>query len=149
MPAAYTYRDDPAVPRFPDDRAVVIFDGECVLCSRFAQFIIRHDRARRFRLLAAQAPVGAALYTHYGLAQPNYETNVLLEDGRVWLKSDGAIRIFARLGLPWSLLAAGRVIPRFLRDRLYSVVARNRLRWFGSLDACYLPDPAEADRFLS
>ncbi|HEX3916051.1 MAG TPA: DCC1-like thiol-disulfide oxidoreductase family protein [Caulobacteraceae bacterium] len=150
MRATYSYREDPSVPPFPDDRPVLIFDGKCVLCSRFARFIIRHDPAHRFRLLAAQTPLGVALYRHFGLAQPNYETNVLLEAGRVWLKSDGAIRIFARLGLPWSLLSAGgRIIPKALRDRLYGVVARNRLRWFGALDVCYLPDPAEADRFLS
>ena len=54
MADAYSYRNDPAVPAFPDDRPIVIFDGNCVLCSAFAQFILRTDRRRRFRLMAAQ-----------------------------------------------------------------------------------------------
>ena len=131
------------------NRAVIIFDGHCVLCSSFARFILRHDRTRRFRLLAAQTPLGAALYRHLGLRPTDYETNILLEDGQAWLKSEGSIRIFERLGFPWSLMASGRVLPRVLRDRLYEFVARNRLRWFGRRDTCYRPDPSDGDRFLA
>lgn len=145
----FSYRTDAAVPKFADDRPVIIFDGKCVLCSRWARFVLKHDRRRRFRLLAAQTPLGTALYEHYGLDPVSYETNVLLEDGRAWLKSEGTIRMFERLGLPWSLMAVARVLPRALRDGLYNVVARNRLRWFGSRETCFLPDPADADRFLA
>jgi predicted DCC family thiol-disulfide oxidoreductase YuxK len=145
---AHSYRSDPAVPAFPDDRPIVIFDGNCVLCSSFAQFILRVDRRHRFRLMTAQTPLGAALYAHYGLFDDDYRTNILLEDGRVWLKSDGSIRIFVGLGFPWSMAAIGKVLPRSLRDRLYDVVARNRLRWFGRRETCFLPDPQDADRFL-
>ena len=146
---AYSYRSDPAVPAFADDRPVIIFDGMCVLCSTFAQFVLRTDRQRRYRLLAAQSPLGAALYSHFGLDPVDYETNILLEDGRVWLKSEGSIRMFEGLGFPWSLMAIGRLIPRPWRDRLYEVIARNRLRWFGVRSQCYLPDPSQADRFLA
>ena len=147
--APYSYRSDPEVPSFPDDRPIVIFDGVCVLCSGFARLLLRRDKRRRFRLLAAQTPLGTALYRHLGLDPVNYESNILLEDGRAWLKSEGSIRIFERLGLPWSLIAVGRVLPLPLRDRAYDIIARNRYRWFGVRQSCYLPDPAEADRFLA
>jgi predicted DCC family thiol-disulfide oxidoreductase YuxK len=146
---AYSYRSDPAVPEFPDDRPVIIFDGMCVLCSAFAQFVLRTDRRRRYRLLAAQSPLGVALYGHFGLDPVDYETNILLEGGQVWLKSEGSIRMFEGLGFPWSLMAIGRLIPRAARDRLYGVIARNRLRWFGVRSRCYPPDPDQADRFLA
>ena len=145
----YSWRDDPSVPAFADDRPTLIFDGHCVLCSSFAHFILRHDRERRFRLLAAQTPLGAALYRHLGLHPTEYETNILLEDGRAWLKSESSIRVFERLGFPWSLMTAVRVLPRPVRDWLYGKVARNRLRWFGTRTSCYRPDPSEADRFLA
>ncbi|SEB79486.1 Predicted thiol-disulfide oxidoreductase YuxK, DCC family [Rhizobiales bacterium GAS188] len=144
----YSYRSDPAVPPFPDDRPIVVFDGHCVICSAFARLIMRRDRERRFRLLAAQTPIGAALYAHFGLVASDYESNILLEDGRAWLKSEGSIRIFEQLGFPWSLISVARLLPRPLRDRLYQIIARNRLRWFGARDTCYRPDPAQADRFL-
>jgi predicted DCC family thiol-disulfide oxidoreductase YuxK len=145
---AHSYRSDPAVPSFPDDRPIVIFDGNCVLCSSFAQLILRVDRRHRFRLLAAQTPLGAALYAHYGLFDDDYRTNILIEDGRIWLKSDGSIRIFVGLGFPWSTAALAKILPRSLRDYFYDVVARNRLRWFGRRETCFLPDPQDADRFL-
>jgi predicted DCC family thiol-disulfide oxidoreductase YuxK len=65
--AAYSYRNDPGVPKFPDDRPIIVFDGYCVLCSGWVSFILRHDRRATYRLLPAQSPVGHALYVHYGL----------------------------------------------------------------------------------
>jgi predicted DCC family thiol-disulfide oxidoreductase YuxK len=145
----FSYRSDPSVPSFSDDKPIVIFDGKCVMCSAFARFIIRHDHRRRFRLLAAQTSIGAALYTHFGLDPIAYETNILIEDGRAWFKMEGSIRIFEGLGFPFSLMGLARIVPRPLRDRLYDYIARNRLRWFGVRQTCYLPDPAERDRFIA
>jgi predicted DCC family thiol-disulfide oxidoreductase YuxK len=145
----FSWRRDPAVPVFADDRPILVFDGHCMLCSSFVQLILRHDRHRRFRLLAAQTPLGAALYRHLGLHSTDYETNILIEDGRAWLKSEGSIRILERLGLPWSLMSVARLLPTGMRDRLYEIVARNRLRWFGTRSTCYRPDPWDADRFLA
>lgn len=145
----YSYRGDPAVPAFPDDRPVIIFDGYCVLCSRSAQFVLRHDRRGTYRLLAAQTPLGDALYVHYGLDPQNYESMVLIADGVPAFKSEAGVRIAQGLGFPWPLAAIIRVLPRRWRDRLYDVLARNRFRIFGRRDTCYLPDPRYADRFLA
>ena len=148
MNSRYSYRADPSVPAFEDDRPIIIFDGHCVLCSRFARFVLRHDRRAVFRLIAAQSPLGQALYRHYRLDPVNFETNVLLDGGRAWFKSAGTIRMFVRLGFPWALAAVLRVVPRPLLDRLYELVARNRLRWFGASAVCFVADPAHRDRFL-
>ena len=146
--APYSYRDDPSVPAFPDDRPIIVFDGHCVLCSGWAQFVIRRDRTARFRLLAAQTPLGAALYEHYGLDATDYETNILIEDGIAWFKSESTIRILIGLGLPYSMVRALRVLPLALRDRGYNVIARNRFRLFGRSDACFRPTPEIQERFL-
>ena len=148
MREAYSYRADAAVPAFPDDKPIIVFDGKCVLCSRWARFVMRHDGEKRFRLLAAQTPLGTALYEHYGLDPVDYETNVLLEGGRAFLKSEGTIRMFERLGFPLNLMTVFRVVPRALRDKLYNVVARNRLHWFGSRETCFVPERSDAERFL-
>lgn len=145
----YSYRDDSAVPKFADDRPVIIFDGHCVLCSRSAQFVMRHDKRGIYRLLAAQTPLGSALYVHYGLDPRDYESMILIADGVPALKSEAIIRIARGLGTPWSLAVVLRVLPRALRDWLYDVLARNRFRIFGRRDMCYLPDPRDADRFLA
>ena len=144
----YGYRDDPAVPPFADDKPVIIFDGLCALCSGSASFVLRHDAKAVFRLLAAQSPLGRALYVHYGLNPQDYETMILIADGLAFEKSEAAIRIAKGLGFPWSLAVVLRIVPLALRDRLYAWVARNRIRWFGARDTCYMPDPRFADRMI-
>jgi predicted DCC family thiol-disulfide oxidoreductase YuxK len=120
-----------------------------VLCSRSAQFVLRHDRRGTFRLLAAQTPLGHALYGHFGLDPVDFESMILIADGVAWLKSEAVIRIAQGLGMPWSLAAIMRVLPRPWRDRLYDVLARNRFRVFGRRATCFLPDPRWSDRFLA
>jgi predicted DCC family thiol-disulfide oxidoreductase YuxK len=149
MRPPYSYRDDPAVPHFADDRPIIIFDGNCVLCSGSAAFVLRHDAAGTFRLLAAQSPLGGALYSHYGLDPKDYETMILIAEGVAHFKSEAAIRIAQGLGLPWSLAGGFRIVPRRLRDAVYGWVARNRIRWFGARTVCYRADPKFAGRFLA
>jgi len=145
----YSYRRDAAVPRFDDDRPIIIFDGHCALCSGWARFVLRHDRRGLYRLLPAQTPLGRALYVHYGLDPEEYETNILIADGIAWLKSEGSIRMAEGLGWPWSLAGLIRVLPLELRDRAYQSVARNRLRLFGRRSVCYRGEPGFDDRFLA
>jgi predicted DCC family thiol-disulfide oxidoreductase YuxK len=146
----FSYRRDPAVPHFPDDRPIIIFDGFCALCAGWAAFVLRHDPAGVFRLLPAQSAIGNALYIHYGLdPQKDYETNILLAGGTAHFKSESSIRMLEGLGFPWSLAGLFRIVPMTLRDKIYAVVARNRLRWFGKRTACYRPDQRYADRFLA
>ncbi len=147
--APYSYRSDPAVPAFPDDRPIIVFDGACVLCSRTMRFLLKHDRKRRLRFLPAQTSLGAALYAHYGKAPADYETHMVIEHGSAFYKSEAAIRMLAHLGAPWSLAQAGRIVPRAWRDAFYDLVANNRIRWFGARDVCFAPAPQDADRFLA
>jgi predicted DCC family thiol-disulfide oxidoreductase YuxK len=148
MRPPFSYRHDPAVPRFADDKPIIIFDGYCALCTGWAAFVLRHDHAGTYRLLGAESALGQALYVHYGLDPHDYETNILIADGLAWFKSEGSIRMAEGLGFPWSLAGVFRVLPRAWRDWLYETIARNRLRWFGKRTTCYLPDPKFADRFL-
>lgn len=149
MRAPYSYRDDPAVPPFPDERPIIVFDGHCVMCSGFARFVLRHDRRRLFRLLPAQTPLGEALYRHYGLPTDDYETNILIEKGVALFKSTGSIRMARLLRFPWSMAAALLVLPRPVRDGLYEWIAAHRIRWFGRREVCYLTEPGDEGRFLA
>jgi predicted DCC family thiol-disulfide oxidoreductase YuxK len=148
MRPPYSYRQDQSVPPFADDKPIIIFDGYCALCSGWARFVLRHDPDGRYRLLSAQSPLGYALYVHYGLDPLDYETNILIADGIAWFKSEGSIRMAEGLGFPWSLAGLFRVLPMAWRDSLYETIARNRLKWFGKRETCYLPDPRYAGRFL-
>jgi predicted DCC family thiol-disulfide oxidoreductase YuxK len=145
----YSYRHDGTVPAFPDDRPIIVFDGMCVLCSGWVRFVLRHDRKGLYRFIPAQSALGRALYVHYGLDPEDYETNILIQDGRAWFKAGGTIRMLQNLGLPWSLAGALRIVPAAWLDPLYERLARNRFRLGGRLEACYRPDPRHEGRFLA
>jgi predicted DCC family thiol-disulfide oxidoreductase YuxK len=131
-----------------DDRPVIVFDSLCLLCSANARFILRHDRRRRFRLASMQSEAGAALYRRFGIDPADPETLILVDGDRALRDSDAVLAIWSGLGWPWRSAALGRIVPAALRDPLYRWVARNRYRWFGRRETCWLPDPAFADRFL-
>jgi predicted DCC family thiol-disulfide oxidoreductase YuxK len=132
----YSYRQDPAVPAFPDDKPLFIFDGVCVLCSGGAAWLMRHDQKRVFRLTTAQSPLGAALYAHY---QIDWDaTYLLISDGRPYTKSGGYLHMCAVVGGWWKAVLILYLIPRALRDWGYDIVARNRYRWFGKVEYCQL-----------
>lgn len=145
---AYGYRGDASVPVFADDRPIVVFDGECIFCSGWMRFLLRHDRQARYRYLTAQSPLGQALYRHYGLDTRDFESNILIEDGIARFKSDGTIRMLAGLGLPWSLVNICRILPAALRDPLYDLIAKNRYRIAGRRQTCMVPTAEERERFI-
>ena len=130
------------------DKPLIVFDGMCVLCSANARFVLRHDKARRFRLTTAQGRLGEDLYRHFGLATGDYETMLVVDKGRLLTESDAAIAIARGLGWPWKAAAAARIVPRPVRDAAYRLVARNRFRLFGRRETCWAPSPADADRIL-
>jgi predicted DCC family thiol-disulfide oxidoreductase YuxK len=127
---------------------ILLFDGECNLCNATVQFIIRHDAKGVFRFASLQGAYGRSLMASLGMPAITPDTFVLQADGRVYLRSEGALRTLARLGFPWSLSYICICLPARLRDAVYAHVARNRYRWFGKRDACYLPMPELRARFL-
>ena len=145
----YSYRDDARVPAFADDRPILVFDGDCALCSASVQFVLRHDRAEKYRFLPAQSALGAAIYRHYGLSPTVYETNILIKDGVALFKAEGSLQMISGLGFPWWLVNGFRVLPRRWRDRGYEAIAANRFRWFGRRASCFVPSPNYAGRFLA
>ena len=144
----YSYRNDPQVPRFPDDKGLIVFDGVCVLCTRSAQFVLKRDTAFAFRLATAQSPLGQALFRHYGLDTETFQTNLVLIDGRAYAKLDSVTEVCRRLGGTARLLTALRWLPRPLADWTYDRIALNRYTLFGRTDRCMIPPPEWRERFI-
>lgn len=138
----------------PETRgAVIVFDGVCVLCNGWVGFLLRHDRAGRYRFAAMQSEAGRALLAAHGL-DPDDPTSFLLiehdvaQAPRISTESDAIRRVLVGLGGVWRVANVIALVPRRLRDAAYSWLARNRYRWFGRHDGCLLPSPAHRQRFL-
>ncbi|WP_416056695.1 thiol-disulfide oxidoreductase DCC family protein [Stenotrophomonas maltophilia] len=132
----------------PTQTAVIVFDGVCALCSRWVRFLLRFDRHGRYRFAAMQGTQGSALLRAHGL-DPNDPLSFLLVDEQgACTDTDAILRVLTGLGGAWRLAGLLRLVPRGARDVAYRALARNRYRWFGRHDACYLPNPDQAARFL-
>jgi predicted DCC family thiol-disulfide oxidoreductase YuxK len=135
-------------PGMDTSHPIVLFDGVCNLCSGAVQFIIRRDPEGRFRFASLQSPLGEELLARFGI-DPRLIDSVILVEGDRWSKeSDAALRVARGMSGAWRMLWALRVIPRPLRDGLYRLIARNRYRWFGKQETCWLPTPELRGRFL-
>jgi predicted DCC family thiol-disulfide oxidoreductase YuxK len=134
-------------------RAVIVFDGVCVLCNGWVRFLLRHDRLQRYRFAAMQGDAGRRLLAENGLDPDDPMSFLLIEYDcgpmpRIATDTDAMRRVLVGLGGGWRLAAAIALLPRGLRDPLYRLIARNRYRWFGRRDACLVPEHEQAWRFL-
>ncbi len=119
---------------------LIVFDGECVLCSAFFRFMLRHDRAQKFHYATAQSPLGQALYTALNLPLIDFETNLVITSGAIHQRLDAFAAAMAELPSPWRWARFARQLPKILKDAIYKPMARNRYRIFGRYDACLIPD---------
>lgn len=128
--------------------AIIVFDGVCALCNGWVDFLLARDRRQRYRFAAMQSPAGRRLLAEHGLDPDDPASFLLLDRQGAHVDTDAILRVLAGLGGAWRVAGLGRWLPRAPRDRLYRLVARHRYRLFGRRQACRLPDPALAHRFL-
>jgi predicted DCC family thiol-disulfide oxidoreductase YuxK len=128
--------------------SIVLFDGVCVFCNGSVNLILRNDPKGRFRFCPVQSEKGQALLRAHGLPPDYLESLVLLENGRAYTHSTGALRIARRMRGLWPAFYVFMLVPRFVRDFVYRTVADNRYKLFGRHDACMMPTPEVRARFL-
>jgi predicted DCC family thiol-disulfide oxidoreductase YuxK len=132
----------------PRDK-IIVFDGVCVLCSGWVNFVLRRDHARQFKFAAMQTATGRALLSQHGIDPDDPVTFLVVDNNVPYTDTDALIRVLDNFDAGWRGLSIGlRCVPRVIRNAFYRYIARNRYRLFGRREACYLPRPDEAIRFL-
>ena len=127
---------------------IILFDAICVLCNGWAKFLIQHDQQQKFKLASVQSPLGEAILKHYAMSTEHYTTMVVILQGQRYLESTALLKVMQHLGVPFSLLSAGYLMPQAIRDFLYRRVALNRYQLFGTTDHCLLPSTDNQQHFL-
>jgi predicted DCC family thiol-disulfide oxidoreductase YuxK len=147
---AFSYRDDPSVPKFNDGTPLVVFDGHCVLCASGVQWMLKRDPNGNSRFAAIQDAVPQALYRHYGLDAERFDTFMVLSEGTPYTRWAGLLAAARTMPAPWSWLGQlGRIVPAVIGDRIYDWAQRHRLEWFGTREACFRSDERQWHRFLT
>lgn len=127
---------------------IIVFDAMCVLCSANAQFVLANDKTGRFYLASMQGAVGTALFKRFGIDPDDPDTIIVVHRDKLWRNSDAVLEIYAGLGWPWRAAGIFKSVPRYIRDPVYRLVARNRYRLFGRRETCWLPSADQAKRVL-
>ena len=128
---------------------IILFDGVCNLCNGAVQFIIKRDRKKLFRFASLQSEKGQQLLAEYHLPQNNFSSFVLIQEDKAYQSSTGALRVAKQLSGPIQLLYGFIIVPPFIRNWVYKLIANNRYRWFGKKESCMVPTAELRSRFLN
>ena len=142
-------------PEVESDSFLICFDGYCLLCNSWVDFLIKRDRKNVFTFTSLQSNGGRNVLLNHGYSEHTSEHTlealdsiVVFKADQVSIKSDAVIEILVALGGIYKISKLLKLIPSSLRNLVYDTVAKRRYRWFGRRDICRIPSPEESHKFL-
>ena len=129
------------------NKPLLLFDGVCNLCSTEVQFLIKHDSEGKLMFTSQQSDKGQAILKSLHINHLDLQTVILIEEGIVYTRSSAIIHTFNYLDGVWQFGKYLKIIPSFIADFFYKILAANRYKWFGKKEACWIPTPALRSRF--
>ena len=138
-------------PEVESDSFLICFDGHCLLCNSWVDFLIKRDRKNVFTFTSLQSNGGRNALLKHGYSESKLEDTdsiVVLKADQISIRSDAVIEILVALGGIYKISKLLKLIPPSLRNLVYDTVAKRRYRWFGKRDICRIPSPEESHKFL-
>lgn len=136
------------VPKLIKDKSIILFDGQCRLCSAWCNFIIKHDKSVRYKLCSVQSDKGQAILNYFNYPTDHFKSMIYIENGNCFTQSDAVLKVISQLAWPWRVIIITRLIPKRLRDWGYDRIAFNRYRLFGKYDYCRIPEARHQQHYL-
>ena len=127
---------------------IILFDGVCNFCNFWVNFILDRDKEDKFRFTALQSEKGSGLLKKYNLSTEDFDTFVLIDREKYYIKSTAAFMVAKNLPGLWKTLYVFIIVPKPVRDFFYSLIAKNRYKLFGKRATCRIPTPEERNKFL-
>lgn len=132
----------------PNEFSIILFDGFCNFCNSSVNCVIRNDKKNKFKFAALQSEKGKELILKYEIKQLNMESMILIENNNVYYKSTAALKTAKGMGKLYPSLSVLLIIPAFIRDFFYDIIARNRYKWFGKKEVCMIPTEEVKGKFI-
>ena len=126
---------------------IILFDGQCIFCDHSVQFILKRDVDEVFQFASLQSDIGQQLLKQYNV-DSSIDSIVVIYMNKLYTQSDAAIVIAQQFKGLWKLLTVVKFIPKWLRDKVYVVIAKNRYRLFGEMNTCRIPTEEQKRRFI-
>lgn len=131
-----------------EEKKLILFDGVCNLCNSSVNFIIDQDKHDVFRFASLQSGKGQEVMKQFGLPEGEYNSFLLLDNGKLYMRSTAALRVSKYLPGVWKILYAFIIVPKFIRDFVYDIIAKHRYKWFGQAESCRVPTPELKAKFV-
>ncbi|MET2985280.1 thiol-disulfide oxidoreductase DCC family protein [Aureibaculum conchae] len=131
-----------------ENKSIILFDGVCNLCNGAVQFIIKRDKSKHFLFASLQSDAAQDILLHFNQKNSDFDSIILIDKGEIYKKSTAILKITRHLNGFWKYNYALIIIPKFIRDFFYSIIAQNRYNWFGKKESCILPTKDLKMRFL-
>lgn len=128
---------------------ILLFDGECNLCNGSVQFVIERDKKGKVKFCSIQSETGEKLMSKHNIPNNYLASIILIENNKIYYKSTAALRLSKHMDSLWPSLFAFIIIPAFIRNWVYDFIAKNRYKWFGKTETCWIMTPELKDRFLN
>lgn len=120
-----------------EENALLLFDGVCNLCNGFVRFVHKRDKVNQFRFLSLQSSQAESVLANYNYDSKPMNSFLLLHNGTLYEKSSAALQVAKLLGFPYRVASVCFIVPKGIRDAVYTFVAQNRYKWFGkSKEVC-------------
>ena len=130
------------------DNPIILFDGVCNFCNYWVTFAIKRDRKNKLKFTPLQGETAKQLLPQFHINPSSLSSVIFIDNGKAYTQSSAAIQICKHLDGGWKLFYALIIIPKFMRDGLYNIIARNRYKWFGKKESCLIPTAELKERFL-
>ena len=127
---------------------LVIFDGVCNFCNSAVNFIIRNDKKDEFRFVPFQSDLSKDIFRSENIHLHYFESVIYVNKGKVYYKTTAILKILKQLGGGYQLYYIFIIVPSFIRNFFYHLIAKNRYRLFGKREACVVPTPEVKNKFL-
>jgi predicted DCC family thiol-disulfide oxidoreductase YuxK len=130
------------------EHPIILFDGVCNFCDSAVNFVLKQDKKGIFRFAPLQSEAGQKLLHQYNLSTEDFDSFVLIENGKVYKKSSASLKVMNKLPWYWKEAQILWIVPGFLRNAIYDFIAANRYKWFGKKEQCMVPTAELKSRFL-
>ena len=124
---------------------IIFYDGDCGLCTRSVQFILKFERNQKLQFTSLQSAFSKKVVSDFNLKNDFEESILFYRDGKLFSKSKAVLRIIPFLRWYFYPTLIFWLIPNFIRDFVYDLIARNRKRFS---NVCDLSSSENSHRFL-
>ena len=130
----------------PKKSGIVYFDGVCSVCNGFVDFLITRDENQSLQYATLQGKTAKKKLNEELYA--NIDSIIFQQGEKTHSKSNAALMVISSLGGFWKFAIFLRLIPKFIRDAVYNLIAKNRYQWFGKNDFCRIATEQEKEIIL-